>query len=149
MNKKFILINFISLFLFYSLFSQSNQDTSISDISLRTFVENESIALNREVVYIVQLKWQGELSRYKISEILDPDVTNLLIRGSGSSNKVTSNSEGKEISTKEIIYYFKPIEMGMGYINGITIRYEDTYTDKQESLIASRISVKIIDPIHC
>lgn len=147
MNNKISLIYIIYLFLFNFLFSQSNQDTSISDISLRTYVENESVALNREVVYVVQLEWMGDLSRYKISEVLDPDVSNLLIRGSGSSNKVTNDSAGNEISIKEIIFYFKPIEMGMAYINGITVRYEDTILDKQESLLASRISVKIVDPI--
>ena len=85
MNKIIIYNLLFYLFLFNSLFSQTNQDTSVSDISLRTYVENESVALNREVVYIVQLTWQGELSRYRISEVLDPDVTNLIIRGSGSS----------------------------------------------------------------
>jgi hypothetical protein len=148
MNKHIVLVYVIYLFLLNSLFAQSHQDTSVSDISLRTYVENESVPLNREVVYVVQLTWHGELSRYKISEVLDPDVTNLIVRGSGSSNKVITSTVGKEISTKKITFYFKPIEMGMAYINGITIRYDDTLLDKKESLLASRISVKIIDSIR-
>ena len=147
MNKQFLFGLFLCLILSSSIFSQSNQDTSVSDISLLTYVENESVALNREVVYIVQLSWQGELSRYKISDVLDPDVTNLIVRGSGSSNKVITNSDGKEISTKRITFYFRPVEMGMAYINGVTIRYKDTLLDQNESLLAGRISVKIIDPI--
>jgi len=147
MNKIFLLNFLFYLFLFASLFSQSSQDTSVSDISLRTFVENESIALNREVVYVVELSWQGELSRYRISEVIDPDVTNLIVRGSGSTNKVVTDSEGQEISTKRVTFYFKPIEMGMAYINGITVRYEDTLLEKKESLLASRIGVQIIEPI--
>ena len=135
------------LFLFTSLFSQSDQDTSVSDISLRTFVENESIALNREVVYVVELKWEGELSRYQIIEVLDPDVTNLIMRGSGSSNKVVTNTAGQEVSIKRITFYFKPIEMGMSYINGVTVRYKDIILEKDESLIASRIGVQILEPI--
>ena len=135
------------LFLFTSLFSQSDQDTSVSDISLRTFVENESIALNREVVYVVELKWEGELSRYQIIEVLDPDVTNLIVRGSGSSNKVVTNTAGQEVSIKRITFYFKPIEMGMSYINGVTVRYKDIILEKDESLIASRIGVQILEPI--
>ena len=147
MNKIFLLNFLFYLFLYSSLFSQSNQDSSVSDISLRTYVENESVALNREVVYIVQLTWQGELGRYKISEVLDPDVTNLIVRGSGSSNKVITNSAGKEISTKKVAFYFKPVGIGMAYINGVTVRYEDTLLDKKESLLASRIGVQIVDPI--
>jgi hypothetical protein len=147
MNKQFLIVCIFYLFLFNSLFSQLNQDTSVSDISLRTFVENESVALNREVIYIIQLSWEGELSRYKISEVLDPDVTNLIIRGSGSSNKVITNPDGKEISIKKITFYFKPIEMGMAYINGVTVRYEDSFLDRKESLLASRISIKVVDPI--
>ena len=147
MNKQFLFGLFLCLILSSSIFSQSNQDTSVSDISLLTYVENESVALNREVVYIVQLSWQGELGRYKISDVLDPDVTNLIVRGSGSSNKVITNSDGKEISTKRITFYFRPVEMGMAYINGVTIRYKDTLLDQNESLLAGRISVKIIDPI--
>ena len=148
MNKQIFIAYIIYLFFLNSLIAQSIQDTSVSDISLRAYVESEAVALNREVVYVVQLTWQGELSRYKISEVLDPDVTNLIVRGSGSSNKVITNSDGKTISTKKITFYFKPVEMGMAYINGITIRYDDTLLDKKESLLASRISVKIIDPVN-
>jgi len=147
MIKIFLFSFLFYLFLFNSIYSQSNQDTSVSDISLRTFVENESVALNREVIYVVKLSWKGELNRYRISEVLDPDVTNLLVRGSGSSNKVITNSDGQEISTKKVTFYFKPLEMGMAYINGVTVRYEDTFLDKKENLLASRIGVQIIEPI--
>jgi len=147
MIKIFLFSFLFYLFLFNSIYSQSNQDTSVSDISLRTFVENESVALNREVIYVVKLSWKGELNRYRISEVLDPDVTNLLVRGSGSLNKVITNSDGQEISTKKVTFYFKPLEMGMAYINGVTVRYEDTFLDKKESLLASRIGVQIIEPI--
>lgn len=147
MSKNFLTFIIISLCLFNLLLSQSSPDTSISDISLRTYVENESVPLNREVIYVVQLAWAGELDRYKISEVLEPDVTNLTVRGSGSSNKVTTNSLGKTISTKKVTFYFKPIEMGMSYVNGVTVRYEDTVLGKKESLLASRIGVQIIDPL--
>jgi hypothetical protein len=138
---------FIYFATFSFLFSQPLPDTSVSDISLKTFVEEESVPLNREVRYIVQLSWIGELDRYQISEILDPDVTNLMIRGSGSSNKVVRDKTNNTLSIKKITFYFKPIELGMAYINGVTVRYKDTLLDKSESLLASRISVRIIDPI--
>lgn len=146
--KRILLIILVLNFSFYSsLIAQSAQDSIKSNITLRTFVENESTPLNSEVVYNVRLSWLGELSRYKISQVLDPDVTNLTLRGTGSSNKVTTNQDGSLESIKIITFYFKPVEMGMAYINGVTIRYEDTILEQKESLIASRIGVKIVDPL--
>jgi len=128
-------------------FSQSVTDSLESDIQLRTYVESENIPLNREVVYHIELRWQGDLSRYRISEIVEPSVTNLVTRGSGSSNKVSTSANGELFSIKEITFYFRPLEMGMAYIDGGIIRYEDTQKDREESLISSRIGVKIIDPL--
>ena len=146
--KTKIILGFILLFCFQiSLYAQTDQDTSLTDISLKTYVQDETVALNREVVYEVELKWQGDLSRFKITEALEPNVTNLTVRGTGSTNRITTDSNGREISIKKITYYFKPIEIGMAYINGVTIRYEDTILNSKESLLASRLSVKIVEPI--
>ena len=144
-----IILFAVTLFLTNSdfIYSQSIQDTSVTDISLKTYVEQETVPLNREVQYIVQLSWVGELGRYKISEVLEPDVTNLIVRGTGSSNKVFTDKNGNSVSTKKITFYFKPIELGMAYINGVTVRYDDIVLGKSESLLASRIGVSVTDPI--
>ena len=128
-------------------FAQSDSDTLTSEIQLRTYIESENVPLNREAVYHIELRWQGDLSRYKIFDILEPTVTNLTTRGSGSSNKVRTAPDGSFISVKEITYYFKPLEIGMAYIDGITIRYTDQLKERDESLISSRIGVKIIEPL--
>ena len=128
-------------------FSQSADDTGQSEIQLRTYIEQENIPLNREVIFHIELSWPGDLSRYKISEIVEPTVTNLTTRGSGSSNKVRTDGDGKLKSIKEITFYFRPLEMGMAYIDGVIINYQDTATQKDESLISSRIGVKIIEPL--
>jgi len=141
----------ISLLILCSLvsmsLSQSVSDTLQSEIKLRTYIENENVPLNREVVYHIELRWQGDLSRYKISEILEPTVTNLTTRGSGSSNKVRTDQDGNMISIKEITFYFNPLEIGMAYIDGVTIRYTDQIKGNDESLISSRIGVKIVEPL--
>jgi hypothetical protein len=141
----------ISLLLIYSFislsFAQSVSDTLNSEIKLRTYIESENVPLNREVVYHIELRWQGELGRYKISDALVPAITNLTNRGSGSSNKVQTGPDGNLISVKEITYYFKPLEIGMAYIDGVTIRYTDQVNNNDESLISSRIGVKIIEPL--
>jgi cbb3-type cytochrome oxidase subunit 3 len=128
-------------------FSQSITDTLSSEIKLRTYIENEEVPLNREVVYHIELRWHGELNQYKISDVLEPTVSNLATRGSGSSNKVRTDPDGNLISVKEITYYFRPLEIGMAYIDGVTIRYTDQVKENEESLISSRIGVKIVEPL--
>ena len=134
-------------YLLVPVFSQPAGDTGESEIQLRTYIEQESIPLNREVIFHIELNWPGDLSRYKISEIIEPTVTNLTTRGSGSSNKVKTDGEGNLNSIKEITFYFRPLEMGMAYIDGVIINYQDTATQKDESLISIRIGVKIIEPL--
>jgi hypothetical protein len=145
MNFKTSLI-FISLLVSVS-FPQSSSDTLSGDIQLRTFIDSESVPLNREVVYHIELRWQGDLNRYKISDIMEPTVTNLSTRGSGSSNKVRTTPDGRIISVKEITFYFRPLEIGMSYIDGVTIKYSDQLKENDESLISSRIGVKIVEPL--
>lgn len=128
-------------------FSQSLSDSLDSEIKLRTYIENESVPLNREVVYHIELKWKGELSRYKISEIREPNITNLATRSTGSSNKVRTDVDGNLISVKEITFYFKPLEIGMAYVDGVVIRYKDQVKGNDESLISSRIGIKIVEPL--
>jgi len=143
---KIISLLFTSL-LFCTSFAQPLPDSIKSEIRLRTYVESENVPLNREVVYHLELVWQGDLSRYKISEIIEPAVTNLSTRGSGSSNKVRTTSDGGLVSIKDITFYFRPLEMGMAYIDGVIIRYHDTVEGKDESLISTRIGIKIDGPL--
>lgn len=137
---------FIFSFLFYSsLFAQS--DSLASEISLKTVLENDNVPLNQEVVYHIELSWHGDLSQYKIGDIGDPVITNLSLRGSGSSNRLTTDKDGQPLSIKRVTYYFKPQSMGMAYIDGITIQYTDSHSGKSETLSAQRIGVKITDPV--
>jgi hypothetical protein len=128
-------------------FTQSRFDTTRSEITLRTFVENETVPANRELVFHIELQWKGDLSKYKINEVPEPMVINLTIRGSGSSNKVTSVSDGSTCSIKRRTFYFRPMEIGMAYIEGVKIKYEDTILKQEEFLISERIGVKIVDPL--
>lgn len=142
----------ISIFLFIIMlpligFTQSHFDTTRSDIILRTYVENETVPLNRELVFHVELQWKGDLSKYKISEVPEPMVINLTMRGSGSSNKVNSVSDGTTYSIKRRTFYFRPMEIGMAYVEGVKIKYADTILKREEFLISERIGVKIIDPL--
>ncbi len=127
--------------------AQDPGTTVNNNITLRTFVEAEQVPLNREVVYHVELQWSGDLSLYRINEISEPQVVNLIMRGSGSSNRVSTDQAGNPVSIKRITYYFRPLEMGMAYIEAVTIRYEDTAAQLQESLLSGRLGIKIVEPL--
>ena len=128
-------------------FGQSGADTLENDIVLYTHIEQDQVPLNRNVIYHVQLQWEGPLTRFRINDIGEPVTTNLIANGNGSSNKIGSDSQGRTISTKTITYYFKPVEIDMAYIDGVTIKYEDMLNEHQESLLSGRIGVKIIEPV--
>mgnify|MGYP000543906464 CR=1 FL=1 len=118
-----------------------------ANIQLKTFFDNDQVPQNREVVYHVELSWKGELDRYQISNVGDPAVSNLKLRGSGSSNRFFVDEAGNPKSVKQVNFYFTPIEMGMAYIDGITIQYEDKILSQKETLSAQRLGVKIIEPL--
>jgi hypothetical protein len=142
------IIRFSGIFLFCLYAWSQNAGSGVkNDITLHTFVESDNVPLNREVVYNIELQWTGDLSLYKINDISEPQVTNLIMRGSGSSNRVSTDEAGNPVSIKRVTYYFRPVEMGMAYVEGVTIKYEDTSSQRQESLLSSRIGIKIIDPL--
>ena len=122
--------------------AQEAVDSLRSDIILRTYVETEEVPLNREVVYHVELRWKGDINRYQISKLNEPQLTNLALRGSGSSNRDTG-----AMAIKQFTFYLRPLEMGMAYIDGARITYTDTENNTESSLLSSRIGVKITGPL--
>jgi len=122
--------------------AQSTPDTLKSDIILRTYVESEQVPLNREVIYHVELRWSGDLNRYQINKLNEPQLTNLALRGSGSSNRDTGT-----MAIKQFTFYLRPLEMGMAYIDGARISYTDSRNNTDGSLLSSRIGVKITESV--
>jgi len=140
-----LLILLLFVLSFNSLLAQG--DSLASEISLKTILENDNVPLNHEVVYHVELSWEGDLSQYKIGNIGEPVITNLSLRGSGSSNRLTTSKNGRPLSIKRVTYYLKPQSIGMAYIDGLSIQYAESSSGKSETLFAQRIGVKIIDPV--
>ncbi len=131
-----------------SLWAQDSiPDNNETKIQLKAYLDQDEVPQNREVVYHVELNWIGDLDRYQISDIGDPVISNLKLRGSGSSNRYFIDDSGNPKSVKQVNYYFTPIEMGMAYIDGITIQYEDKILAQKETLSARRLGVKIIEPL--
>ncbi len=145
--RKFVL-SLVLFVLFLIDFSTAAVDsTSSVQIELKTYLESNTVPKNREVVYHVELSWKGDLDRFHILKVNEPSVSNLQIRGSGSSNKFFIDNDGNPLSIKKITYYFLPKELGMAYIDGLVIRYEDTVRGEIETLTAQRLQVSITDPV--
>jgi len=129
-------------------------DTTQSDsaepitINLNTFVESSQVPLNRKVKYHVELSWIGDLSRIQIEPIEQPILTNLLLEGSGSSNRLEPVDDTRFRAIKTITYQFKPVEMGMAYVDGLMIKYQDTVSGEEDELQAQRVMIEITDPIE-
>ena len=145
---KFRVVILIILFGLNGLWPQGNvPDSTKTNIQLKAYLDQDAVPQNGEVVYHLELSWNGELDRYHIANIGDPVVSNLKLRGSGSSNRYFIDESGNPKSVKQINYYFTPNEMGMAYIDGVTIQYEDKVLNQKETLSAQRLGVKIIEPL--
>ena len=138
---------FLLLMVPFGILAQES-DSLTAQIQLKTSVEATTVPLNREVVYHIQLSWLGELDRYRIVDVGEPAVSNLELQSSGSVNKIYTNPDGRNYSLKRISFYFKPLGMGMAYIDGVSIQYEDAETGHKGTLIAQRLGVKITDPVQ-
>ncbi len=123
-------------------------DSLKAQIQLKTSIEATEVPVNREVVYHIDLSWLGELDRYRIVDVGEPAVSNLQLQSSGSSNKIFTAADGKIHSIKRISFSFKPVSIGMAYIDGVSIQYEDTRNGQKGSLMAQRLGVKITDPVE-
>ncbi|KPK89377.1 hypothetical protein AMJ80_09875 [bacterium SM23_31] len=77
----------------------------------------------------------------------NPVLTNLEITGSQSSSR-TELRDGKVFAVKEYTYSLQPVELGMGYIDGIIIEYTDIKTGVKDYLITQRMSVKGLIPVY-
>ena len=124
-------------------------DSSLSDhfsVTLHTTAEPRRVPLNRYVTLSIQLQWQDHLDRYTIEEIEEPVLTNLEIAGSGASNRVTGTAGGRE-SVKEMTYTLKPVSLGMAYVEGVGVTYQDASTGENHHLKTQRIGIEVISPV--
>lgn len=146
MKKQTVFFVIFSLLMVVNL-AATPTDSTESKIQLRTYLADENVPLNREVVYHVELSWPGQLDRYHILEAGEPVLTNLKLRGSGSANNFSLDAQGNPISKKTITYYFVPRSIGMAYVDGVIIKYEDKLSGLKESLMSQRLGVKIIEAV--
>ncbi len=138
----------IAIWIAASIAQTVNNDSLPSEIKLRAYLQKDPTPLNEEVVYNVELSWIGDVGRYRVLEISDPVLTNLKLRGSGSANRFFTDENNQPHAVKTITFYFTPLEIGMAYIDGITIKYLDNKTNQSGRLISQRIGVEITEPVN-
>jgi hypothetical protein len=147
-----VLLKIFILFYVHSLSAQQTDSVRIHSpqshqIQMKVFVEENRVALNRPVVLHIEVSWMGELNRYRIEPVTQPILTNLLLDGSGSENRLEPLDDRTFRAVKAITYRFRPLEMGMAYIDGIVIKYQERETAQEERLSSQRIMVEILEPI--
>jgi chromosome segregation and condensation protein ScpB len=116
-------------------------------IQLNAYVEQSKIPLNGTAILHIELSWPGKLSQYQIEPVSQPILTNFLLEGSGSENRLLTLEDGSLKAIKAVTYRLRPLEMGMAYIDGIIIKYINRESGDEESLSSQRIMIEILEPI--
>jgi len=140
-----LLIGWISLS--YSQLPDSLFTPSNHQIQLRSYVEESRVPLNRLVILHLEISWPGKLNRFQIEPVSQPILTNLLLEGSGSENRLLTQPDGSLKAIKAITYQLRPLEMGMAYIDGVIIKYIDRELGDEENLSSQRVMVEITEPL--
>lgn len=141
----FILITII-LCLTINVSAQDTTLTTPSSIKVSASIAAKEIPLNRPLIFTIQVEWVGDLNRYEISEIEDPIVRNFTIKSNASASR-TELVGGQLKAIRTFEFELIPTELGMGYIEGIIIKYIDKASGEGDHLITNRLEVKVIDPI--
>ncbi|MBN2354824.1 hypothetical protein JXO59_01855 [candidate division KSB1 bacterium] len=138
----------VFLLLFAAAWAQVADTTATADSGIRVsaFVEPRNIPQNRTAQLTIRLEWTGDLDRYEVTRFDNPLVQNLDIISTASANKVSS-VDGQLMAQQDYQYTLKPEALGMGYVDGIIIRYNDAATGKEYRLYTNRLEVEIIDPL--
>ncbi|MCI0495770.1 hypothetical protein L0Z72_12265 [candidate division KSB1 bacterium] len=116
-------------------------------IKVTARVAVKEIPLNRPLIFTVQVEWSGDLNRYEIGEVEQPVVKNFIIKSNSSADRrEVVNGQLKAI--REFDFELTPQELGMGYIEGVIVKYLDKASGESKHLITNRLDVKVIEPIR-
>ncbi len=117
-----------------------------SQIKIATEIDKKVVPLNRTVILHVTLSWLGDPDRYEITDFENPALTNFDIVGTATANK-TEVVGGQTLTRREYEFKLKPRELGMGYVEGVVVKYKDRTTGQSGSLITNRIGIKVTDAV--
>lgn len=124
----------------------SGQTEPGSAVTLRASLDSTAVPLNRTVTLTVRLSWEGPLDSVLIGEAADPVLSNLEITGTSASNRTVGTADGAA-SVKEIAYTLRPLSLGMGYIDSLTVTVRDLKAGTDRRMTAPRLSVTAVAPV--
>ncbi|RME00167.1 MAG: hypothetical protein D6814_04085, partial [Calditrichaeota bacterium] len=133
----------VLLLLIFSLFH--HQALAAGEVKLSAKLQEQKVPLNREAHLIVEAQWQGKPNQFTLSPVEPPNVTNLKITGTAVSNRVETANE-QIVTIRRYEFTFKPLALGMAYIDGISLQYKDQ-NDESYSLEAPRLQLEVIDAV--
>ncbi len=147
-KKLFLILIYLSISIKISAQEISRQDTDVIEMSvdISTRVESNRVPLNRTLSLTVQIAWEGNLEDIEIGDVEEPILSNFDIVGTSSANRIVGTYEGKK-SVKEIAYTLQPKNLGMGYVESVTVSYKDPRSGTTHYLQTERIAVEVISPI--
>lgn len=147
LKKRISLPFFFLILVFSSLAAQDSSRVDFeSQISITGSVAVKEIPLNRFLTFTVKVEWFGDFKRFQISEVETPIVENFEIYSTSASDK-RSSSNGTTKAAKIYEFTLRPQSLGMGYIEGVVVKYLDLETDEAHHLMTNRINVKVIDSV--
>ena len=120
----YLLLNF---FLFLHVFSAFAQDSTKSEISVSTLVNKTNVPLNRTLELKVSISWLGNSESIDVINFDNPALSNFEIVGTSTTSRTEMNQVFKDYT-----YTLKPIELGMGYIEGVIVKVHDKVLGKDE-----------------
>jgi len=148
MRPKFFCLFLILIVLISNSFAQDSTRVapSQSEIKVIASLTKQEVPLNRTVTFNINIEWIGDLDNYEISEVENPELRNLKITQTSSADRRES-VDGKLKAVKTFSFELQPEELGMGYIDGVIIKYIDKASGNGKHLITNRLQVKVIDPL--
>ncbi len=117
-----------------------------AEIRVSVSVDAHEVPQNKTVTLTVKVSWNGLLGRFEVARLDVPELTNLELVSSASSNWV-GQKDGHPRAVKSYEFVLKPAEIGMAYIDGATINYTDTASGETQHLAANRVEVKVTEPV--
>jgi len=111
-------------------------------VEMQVIISQSSIPLNDSVRLDFRVIARGRHTGIAIMEPPIPEVSNLDIVGSGSSNQTT-----QEESIKQYTYFLKPKTIGMAYIEPIRVEYRSIADSSTYELWSKRLSISVTDAL--
>ena len=134
------------LLIYFGLFASEQEKNIKEEISITASTNQTTIPLNRTVDFSITVRWKGDQERYSVEDFDNPNLTDFEIISTSSSN-VVEDVDGIQYSKKIYSYTLKPMELGMGYVDGVFLKYTDNQTQESNTIVTKRIGIKIIKPI--